>query len=84
MFDLVEIFLAAGKEQTLTMDNQDAGVPHNVSIYPSATDLMNPLYRGELFTGPGTIDYLIPALDAGTYYFMCDVHPNMAGTVTVA
>lgn len=84
MFDLVEIFLAAGKEQTLTMDNQDAGVPHNVSIYPSASQLMDPLYRGELFTGPGTIDYLLPALDAGTYYFMCDVHPTMAGTVTVA
>lgn len=84
MFDLTEILLTAGEENVLTMDNQDAGVPHNVSIYPSANDLMSPLFRGELFTGPGTFDYVIPALEAGTYYFMCDVHPNMAGTVTVA
>jgi len=25
----------------------------------------------------------VPALDAGTYKFVCDVHPNMTGTLTV-
>jgi plastocyanin len=26
----------------------------------------------------------VPPLDPGSYYFQCDVHPNMNGTVTVA
>jgi plastocyanin len=26
--------------------------------------------------------YDVPELEAGTYYFQCDVHPNMNGTVT--
>jgi plastocyanin len=35
-------------------------------------------------TGPGQAKYEIPALDAGEYYFHCDVHPTMNGTVTVS
>jgi plastocyanin len=34
-------------------------------------------------TGPTTVTYDIPALDAGTYYFHCDVHPTMNGSVVV-
>ncbi|MFM2194015.1 MAG: Cupredoxin-like domain, partial [Chloroflexota bacterium] len=30
-----------------------------------------------------TRTYNVPALDAGTYAFICTVHPNMAGTLTV-
>ena len=56
----------------------------SVAIYPSSTDLMTPLFRGGLDTGVATITYDIPALMPGTYYFHCDVHPTMNGTVTVA
>lgn len=83
-FDTSEIVIPAGTEFKLTMDNQDSGVPHNIAIYPSANDLGTPLFRGDLITGVASIDYTVPALDAGTYYFQCDVHPTMAGTVTVA
>ena len=41
------------------------------------------LFRGDLVTGPAKVDYDVPALPAGTYYFQCDVHPSMNGTVTV-
>jgi plastocyanin len=27
--------------------------------------------------------YQVPALPAGTYGFVCSVHPNMTGTLTV-
>ena len=67
---------------TLTFDNQDAGVQHNIAIYTDDTLATN-LFRGELVTGPGTFDYSIPPIDAGEYYFHCDVHPSMNGSVTV-
>jgi len=54
------------------------------AIYPSADDLANPLFRGELLTGPGEIDYAVDPLEAGKYYFHCDVHPTMSGTVSVS
>ena len=83
-FDTGTITLPAGEAVTLTFDNQDAGVPHNIAIFPSASDLANPLFRGETFTGVATQDYEIPALEPGEYYFHCDVHPTMYGTVVVA
>jgi plastocyanin len=36
-----------------------------------------------VITGPAQITYEVPALEAGTYTFICSVHPNMTGTVTV-
>jgi plastocyanin len=82
-FDTATIALPAGQEATLAFDNRDAGVQHNILI---ATDssLTTQLFSGELITGPATADYFIPALEAGEYYFLCLVHPNMNGTVTVA
>ena len=82
-FDTDRIELAAGAESTITFDNQDAGVQHNVSIYADDTAAEN-LFRGDLITGPDQIAYVVPALDAGEYYFRCDVHPTMSGTVSVA
>jgi plastocyanin len=84
-FDTDEIDLAAGKPTTLTLDNKDAGVPHNIAIYPSESQLTADaaLFQGDIVTGPATATYQIPALKAGTYYFHCDVHPTMNGTVVV-
>jgi plastocyanin len=82
-FDTDELTFAAGSPSTLSFDNQDSGVPHNVAIYSDA-DRAETLFQGEQVTGPSKTDYAIPALDAGTYYFQCDVHPTMNGTVTVA
>ncbi|MFM7717912.1 MAG: cupredoxin domain-containing protein [Actinomycetota bacterium] len=83
-FDTSTISLPAGMETTITMDNQDPGVPHNIAIFASSTDLATALFRGDLINGVATIDYTIPALEAGTYYFHCDVHPTMNGTVVVS
>jgi len=82
-FDTDSIALPAGTSSTITFDNEDAGVQHNVAIYTDDS-LSTNLFRGDLVTGPAKKEYTIPALEAGTYYFHCDVHPTMSGTVTVS
>jgi plastocyanin len=69
---------------TIAFDNKDAGVMHNVSVFPSATELTKPIEQGQIITGPATADYKVPALKAGDYYFHCDVHPTqMFGKLVV-
>jgi plastocyanin len=81
-FDTSTIELVAGTPSTIAFDNRDAGVQHNIAIYTDNT-LSEELFNGELITGPATVEYQIPALDPGEYYFLCIVHPNMSGAVTV-
>lgn len=83
-FDPTTFTVPAGEASVVTMDNQDGGIPHNLAVYTddSATES---LFVGETVTGPTTVDYELPALDAGEYFFRCDVHPTtMFGTVTAA
>src|SRR6185503_15914457 len=65
---------------TITFENQDAGVQHNIAIF-SDSSLGDELFNGELVTGPATTEYAVPALQPGEHYFQCNVHPNMSGTV---
>jgi plastocyanin len=81
-FDTATIDLPADAPSKLPLDNRDAGVPHNISIYADES-LSETLFEGELITGPAEIVYDIPPLPAGEYYFHCDVHPNMNGAVIV-
>jgi plastocyanin len=64
----------------IRFDNQDAGVPHNVEIKDASSQVM---FKGDIFNGVEVRDYQVPALPAGTYQFLCTVHPNMVGTLTV-
>lgn len=82
-FDTQEIDLPAGQATTITFDNQDAGTPHNIAIYTDSSK-SKILFQGEQFPGVASKAYAIPALDPGTYYFQCDVHNTMNGTVVVA
>jgi plastocyanin len=81
-FDTQTIELPPDAVVTITFDNRDAGVLHNISIY-SDESLGELLFQGELVTGPATIPYEVGPFPAGEYYFQCDVHPNMNGTVSV-
>lgn len=77
------VTLPAGAAAELEFRNDDGGVPHNVAIYQddSAQDA---LFVGDLVDGPATVTYDVPALDPGEYYFRCDVHPQMNGTLEAA
>jgi plastocyanin len=82
-FDTDEITVPAGTPTPIAFQNQDAGVAHNLSIYRNA-DFTDPVYPPEdPFPGPGDETYDVPALEPGTLYFKCDVHPSMEGTVVV-
>lgn len=81
-FDTDTISLPADTASTIVFDNRDAGIQHNIAIFEDDT-MATVLFRGELVTGPGKAEYQIPPLPAGEYYFHCDVHPNMNGTVVV-
>jgi mono/diheme cytochrome c family protein/plastocyanin len=68
---------------TLTFDNQDSTAPHNVVIDNSSGKPV-PMGDTSFFTGPQKRQYAVPALPAGTYAFMCQVHPTtMKGTIEV-
>jgi plastocyanin len=81
-FDTQAIELPSEQVVTITFDNRDAGVPHNISIY-SDESLGELLFQGELITGPAAIPYEVGPFPPGEYYFQCDVHPNMNGAVRV-
>jgi plastocyanin len=86
LFDLNCLAVTPGTKFTVTLDNQDP-IPHDFSIYPSSTDLQNPLFSSLADPNPGqtSVTYDIDALDAGTYFFQCDFHPtSMTGTFIVA
>ena len=64
----------------MTFQNQDTA-PHNVSIFTDSSASQR-VFQGEVFS-QGERVYQVPALAAGTYFFRCDVHPDMTGTLTV-
>jgi plastocyanin len=81
-FDQSEITAPADTPFTIAFDNQDAGIPHNVAIHEgSATGPA--VFTGDIITGIAQKTNDVPALKAGTYAFVCSVHPNMVGTLTV-
>jgi plastocyanin len=81
-FDTNCLVAVAGKPFELNFDNQDSGIQHNVAIYTDSTAADN-LFRGDITTGVATTTYKVGALDAGTYYFQCDIHPTMNGQFVV-
>jgi plastocyanin len=81
-FDTKTLVVPAGRPFDLTFTNNDASIAHNVQI--DSSDKSQTLFDGDLVTGVATATYHVPALQPGTYYFLCKVHPNMNGTVTAA
>jgi plastocyanin len=77
-FDRDTLVVPAGRSFLLLFENRD-GAPHNVRIFDD--DPGTALFTGEIFGGPGSRTYDVPAIPAGNHRFRCDVHIEMSGTV---
>jgi plastocyanin len=80
-FDVSQIVLKANSLVTLTLDNQDPGVPHNLAILTAENG--TPIFRKDWFPGPAKETWTFTSPGPGTYFFHCEVHANMKGTVIV-
>jgi plastocyanin len=81
-FEQTAVTAPADTPFQVQFENKDAGTPHNVALHqggPTGAEL----FKGEVFNGVATRVYDVPALDAGTYAFVCTIHPTMTGTLTV-
>jgi plastocyanin len=58
--------------------------PHNIAIFKSEKSLDQPLFRGEIQPPGAATTYNVGKLGPGSYYFHCDVHPQMHGKAVVA
>jgi plastocyanin len=82
-FNVDEIKLRADAPAPLTFENKDP-FAHNLAIYRDESASGDPLFTLEPFPGPDTKSFTVPPIPAGEYYFHCDIHPVMNGTVIVA
>ncbi len=79
-FDKTELDAPANQGFEVVLFNKD-GTSHNFSIYSDPGHGQR-VFGGDLSNG-GTKVYHVQALAPGTYYFECDVHPGMSGTLVV-
>jgi plastocyanin len=77
-FDKAELPVPAGEAFTIGFVNEDGGIQHDVALVGDS----GLLFDGENITGTASITYDVPALDAGSYQFLCTIHPTMTGTLT--
>jgi plastocyanin len=65
---------------TLAFDNEDAGTPHDVQLKDASG---KQIAETEIFPGVATKTVEVGPLPPGDYPFVCTVHSNMTGTLTV-
>ena len=79
-FTTPEVSAPASVPFVIEFRNEEAGQPHNVAINDSSGVQK---FMGPIVTGVTVTQYNVPALDPGTYAFVCTVHANMKGTLKV-
>jgi plastocyanin len=80
-FDASTIEAPADTPFTIVFTNLEVQ-PHNVAVYTEEDG--DEIAVGEILMEEGATDEVaVEGLAAGTYYFQCDVHPDMNGTIVV-
>jgi plastocyanin len=78
-FEPTAVTVAADEPFAIVFDNRDEGIPHDLEVSDANG---NVIVKSEIVNGPTRLVVQVPALGAGTYPFVCVVHPNMTGTIT--
>ncbi len=82
-FDKDTLLGVAGQALTITFDNRDAGIAHNIHFFKGSDATGSEVSATEVAPGPVVQTLAIAPLDAGAYFYQCDVHPGqMEGTLT--
>ena len=79
-FKTPEVTAPADAPFNIEFRNGDAGIQHNVEIKDASGARCSRATSSPVSPSPPTT---CPALAAGTYPFVCSVHPNMTGTLKV-
>jgi len=89
-FDVSSLNLKANSPITITFTNNDAGVPHNFTVWPSqavaqAGDTGKAIKAGNTITGTATTTEQFKTGPPGkNLFFECTIHPtSMFGTIVV-
>ena len=80
-FDAPCMVANAGEAFTIHLVNADSA-PHDVAVYQEEAQT-NEIMRGDPANPDEEMDYEVEALDAGEYYFLCTIHPEMNGALYV-
>ena len=73
----------AGQELTVTFDNQDAGVAHDIHFFKGSDASGADVAQTDIEAGPVVQTLKLGPLDVGAYFYRCDVHPGqMEGVLT--
>lgn len=67
----------ADEPLTISVENRDEGVQHNLHLTDAPGEAATPLAPGP------TTQELDVTLAAGDYAYVCDIHPNMVGRLEV-
>jgi hypothetical protein len=73
-FDLATLNVPADTAFKLALDNRDPGTPHDVDILGADG---NKIFDGQDFPGVEIRVYDVPPIPAGTYPFICSIHPDL-------
>ena len=78
-FDTDALTAPAGSV-VVTFTNNDT-IPHNFSVYTEEGG--DAIAQGKVINEGETDEVELGELEPGTYYFVCDLHPEMNGTLTI-
>jgi len=81
-FDKTELTASPGAV-TIHVNNKDGGIPHNLHVFKGTSASGESVGATTIEAGPGEQELKL-TLEAGAYFYQCDVHPpTMSGKLTV-
>jgi plastocyanin len=76
-WDKTDIQVPSGRDVVFVVENQDKGIAHNLHIKDIPGEPRTKLEKGPVYQ---TLKVRFD--QPGKYKFVCDLHPNMTGTIT--